>query len=174
MAIYQLGDRRPQLADDCYIATEATVIGDVSVAAGANLWPGAVLRGDVEPIEIGPASSIQDGAVLHTDPGSPLRIGRGVTVGHQATLHGCTIGDHALVGMQAVVLNNAVIGAHSLVAAGALVTENKTFPERSLILGSPAKRVRELSDEEVENLQRIAERYLERGRSYRTDLKRID
>ncbi|QEG39924.1 gamma carbonic anhydrase family protein [Roseimaritima ulvae] len=173
MAIYQLGERTPQIADDCYVPAEATVIGDVRLEPQANLWPGAVLRGDVEPIVVGPQSSIQDGSVLHTDPGCPLTIGCGVTVGHQATLHGCTIGDHSLIGMQAIVLNRAVIGKDCLVGAAALVTEGKSFPERSLIIGTPAKRVRDLTDEEVENLRHIALRYVDRAKIYREQLKLI-
>lgn len=174
MAIYQLGERIPQIAADSYVPDEATVIGDVRLEAQANLWPGAVLRGDVEPIIVGPQSSIQDGSVLHTDPGCPLTIGCGVTVGHQATLHGCTIGDHSLIGMQAIVLNRAVIGKHCLVGAAALVTEGKTFPDRSLILGTPAKRVRELTDDEAENLRQVAQRYVSRAQTYREQLRRVD
>ena len=162
MAVYKLGERVPEISAGCYVSDEATVIGDVSLGEDTNLWPGAVLRGDVEAIVVGPRCSIQDGAVLHSDPGCPLNIAAGVTVGHQATVHGCTIGEGSLIGMQAILLNRAVIGRDCLVGAGALVTEGKSFPDRSLILGAPAKRVRELTDEELENLQHVAERYVER------------
>ncbi|QDS87676.1 2,3,4,5-tetrahydropyridine-2,6-dicarboxylate N-acetyltransferase [Rosistilla ulvae] len=173
MAIYRLGDRTPELTPDCFIAEEATVIGRVAIGAEASVWPGAVLRGDIELIDIGPRSSVQDGTVMHTDPGCPLTVGEGVTIGHQATLHGCTIEDGALIGMQAIVLNRAVIGRNSLVGAGALITEGKTFPENSLILGAPAKRVRELTEDEIENLAKTAERYVCRARDYRENLVRI-
>src|SRR3546814_54380 len=135
--------------------------------------PGAVIRADNEPIVVGQGSNIQEGAVLHVDPGCPLTIGQDVTVGHQAMLHGCTIHDGALVGIQAVVLNNAVIGKNCLVGAGAVVTEGKSFPERSLILGAPAKVVRTLSDEEVANLQKSAQSYAERAAHYKTDLQAV-
>src|SRR6056297_1010153 len=171
MAIYQLGDKSPQLSASAYLPHEATVIGDVRLADDVNLWPGAVLRGDVERIDVGPGCSIQDNAVLHTDPGCPLTLGAGVTVGHQATLHGCTIGDGALIGMQAIVLNHATIGRNSLVGAGALVTEGKTFGEGLLIVGSPAKVVRELTAEEIQSMAELAQRYVERARYYREHLK---
>ncbi|QDV68249.1 putative lipopolysaccharide biosynthesis O-acetyl transferase WbbJ [Rosistilla carotiformis] len=174
MAIYRLGDRIPTLAPDCFVAQEATLIGRVAIGAEATVWPGAVLRGDIELIDIGARSSVQDGTVMHTDPGCPLTVGEGVTIGHQATLHGCTIGDGALIGMQAIVLNRAVIGRNSLVGAGALITEGKTFPENSLILGAPARWVRELTAEEIENLATTAERYVKRGRDYRENLVRLD
>jgi carbonic anhydrase/acetyltransferase-like protein (isoleucine patch superfamily) len=154
MAVYRLGDKTPQLADPVYIAEEATVIGMVTIGARASVWAGAVARGDNETIAIGADSNIQEGAVLHADPGWPLTIGARVTVGHQAMLHGCTIGDGTLVGIQAVVLNGAVIGRHCLIGAGAVVTEKKSFADRSLILGAPAKAARALSDEEVADLSR--------------------
>ena len=174
MAIYRLGDKTPQLADSAYVAEEATVIGMVSAGARASFWAGAVVRGDNETITIGADSNVQEGAVLHADPGFPLTIGERVTIGHQAMLHGCTIGDGTLVGIQAVVLNGAVIGRNCLVGAGAIVTERKSFPDRSLILGAPAKVARELSDEEVANIERAAAGYVERAPHFRDHLVRVD
>lgn len=174
MAIYALGDLAPQIDPSCFVAREATIIGNVTLGAGVNVWPGAVLRGDVEPIRVGPRTSIQDNAVLHTDPGCPLTIGSDVTVGHQATLHGCSVGDGALIGMQAIVLNRASIGDASLVGAGALVTEGKAFPSRRLILGCPAKDVRPLDEAQVEAFLAAAERYVARGALYREQLRVID
>ncbi|MBE0489981.1 MAG: gamma carbonic anhydrase family protein, partial [Halomonas sp.] len=146
MAIYQYGEHRPDLQDDVYVAETADVIGQVTLKAGASVWYQAVLRGDTDHLEVGEQSNIQDGAVLHADPGFPLRVGRGVTVGHQAMLHGCTIGDGSLIGIQAVILNGAVIGDNCLVAAGAVVKEGAEFPPNSLIVGAPAKVIRELSE----------------------------
>ncbi|MEM5428105.1 gamma carbonic anhydrase family protein [Cupriavidus oxalaticus] len=171
MTIYKLGELVPSIAGSAFVAAEATIIGRAELADDVSVWPGAVIRADNEPVTIGAGSNVQEGAVLHTDPGCPLTLGSGVTVGHQAMLHGCTVGDGALIGIQAVILNNASIGAESLVAAGALVTEGKQFPPRSLILGSPAKAVRELTDEEVKNLRANAEDYVCRSARYRTLLE---
>jgi len=173
MALYRLGDKTPQLADSVYVAEEATVIGMVTIGARSSVWAGAVARGDNETIAIGADCSIQECAVLHADPGSPLAIGARVTVGHQAMVHGCTIGDGSLIGIQAVVLNGAVIGSHCLVGAGAVVTENKSFPDRSLIIGAPAKVARSLSDDEVANLERAAASYVERAAIFRKQLVRV-
>ncbi|PLQ00186.1 gamma carbonic anhydrase family protein [Cupriavidus pauculus] len=173
MPVYQLAEHTPSLAESAFVAAEATVIGRAELADGVSVWPGAVIRADNEPIRIGAGSNVQEGAVLHTDPGYPLRIGAHVSVGHQAMLHGCTVGDGALIGIQAIVLNHANIGAESLVAAGALVTEGKAFPPRSLILGAPAKAVRELTQEEVNNLRANADDYARRAAFYKTALKRI-
>ena len=156
MPIYQLGDKHPQLAASAWVADSAQVIGDVRLEADVSIWFNTVLRGDNDPITIGSGSNIQDGSVLHTDNGVPLTIGRHVTVGHQVMLHGCTIGDESLIGIGAVVLNGAVIGRHCLVGAGALVTEGKTFPDGSLIIGSPARVVRQLTPEQIEALRRSA------------------
>ena len=139
MAIYSLGDRTPKIDPSCFVAGSASVIGSVELAADVSVWFGAVARGDVERITLGRGSNVQDGAVLHADVGKPLVIGEYVTIGHQAMLHGCTVGDGALIGIQAVVLNGAVIGRNCLVGAGAIVTENKVFPDNSLIIGAPAK-----------------------------------
>jgi carbonic anhydrase/acetyltransferase-like protein (isoleucine patch superfamily) len=173
MTCYQLGDLTPYIDESAYVANEATVIGSATLAADTSVWPGAVIRGDNEPIVVGHGSNIQEGAVLHTDPGCPLTIGKNVTVGHQAMLHGCTVHDGALIGIQAIVLNNAVIGKDSLVGAGALVTEGKVFPERSLILGTPAKVVRTLNDEEVATLAKNARTYVRRAKRFKTELKAI-
>ncbi|HEV7574541.1 MAG TPA: gamma carbonic anhydrase family protein [Caldimonas sp.] len=173
MAIYRIGAKTPQVAASAYIAAEATLVGMITVGERASVWPGAAARGDNEPIVIGDDSNVQEGAVLHADPGFPLTIGTRVTVGHQAMLHGCTIGDGSLVGIQAVVMNGAVIGRHCLVGAGAIVTEGKSFPDRSLILGVPAKVVRALGDEEVAGLERAAASYVERGAHFRSELERI-
>lgn len=173
MTIYAFEDKHPVLAASAYIAEEATVIGDVHLGEQVSIWPGAVLRGDNEPIKLGQGSNAQEGSVFHTDPGIPLTVGNNVTIGHQAMLHGCTIGDGCLIGIQAVVLNNAVIGAESLVGAGALVTEGKEFPPRSLIIGSPAKAVRTLSDEEVATLRANATNYVQRGQAFKKGLKKL-
>jgi len=170
MTRYRLGDKTPVIDDSAYVAVEATVIGDVHLAANTSVWAGAVLRGDNEPIVVGENSNIQEGSVLHTDPGCPLTLGSGVTVGHQAMLHGCTVGDGSLIGIQAVVLNRAVIGKESLVGAGAVVTEGKVFPDRSLILGAPAKVVRTLSEEDVANLRRNAQTYVDRRALFKAEL----
>jgi carbonic anhydrase/acetyltransferase-like protein (isoleucine patch superfamily) len=174
MALYRIADKTPQVAASAYIAAEATVIGLVTLGERVTVLPGAVARADNETITIGNDSNLQEGAVLYADPGFPLTLGERVTVGHQAMLHGCTIGDGSLVGIQAVVMNGAVVGRHCLVGAGAIVTEGKTFPERSLILGAPAKLARLLSDQEVAGLEHAAASYVERGASFRTSLERID
>ncbi len=174
MAIYQLGDDAPSIPESAYVASGATVIGKVTLGERASVWPGAVLRGDNEPIRIGDDTNIQEGAVLHTDPGFPLTIGDNVSIGHQAMLHGCTVGDGALIGIQAVVLNNAVIGKDCLVGAGAVVTEGKAFADRSLIVGAPARVLRELTDENVAMMRANAEDYAKRQQLYKVKLKRID
>ena len=173
MAIYQYGEHRPEIHNDVYVAETANVIGQVTLKRGASVWYQAVLRGDTDHLEVGEESNIQDGAVLHADPGFPLRVGKGVTVGHQAMLHGCTIGDGSLVGIQAVILNGAVIGENCLVAAGAVVKENAEFPANSLIVGAPARVVRELSEEAIAGLRKNAAGYVERGRLHAGQLKRI-
>ena len=174
MTIFALGDDTPQIHDSAYAADSATIIGKVVLAKDASVWPQAVLRGDNgERIEVGERSNIQDGAILHTDPGCTLSIGEDVSVGHQAMLHGCSIGSGTLIGIQAVILNGASIGKNSLVAAGAVVTERKTFPDNSLIVGAPAKVLRELSEEDILALRRNAADYVERGRRYRVQLKRL-
>ncbi|HJH23088.1 MAG TPA: gamma carbonic anhydrase family protein [Paenalcaligenes hominis] len=173
MTIYQFQNKKPTIADSAYVAPEAVVIGDVHLGQHTSVWPGAILRGDNEPIVLGDGSNAQEGAVFHTDPGYPLTVGKNVTIGHQAMLHGCTIEDNCLIGIQAVVLNGAVIGAESLVGAGALVTENKVFPPRSLILGSPAKAVRTLTEDDLTAMQKNAQTYIERGQAFKTGLVKL-
>ena len=171
MALYRIGDDAPRVAPDAWVAESATVVGRVDLAAGANVWYGAVLRGDNEWITIGERSNIQDGSVLHTDSGMPLTLGDNVTVGHQVMLHGCTVGDGSLIGIQAVVLNGAKIGRHCLVGAGALVTEGKEFPDGSMIIGSPARVVRQLTPAQIEGLRRSAQHYVENWKRYQRGLK---
>jgi len=174
MPLYRIDDRTPSVAPSAYIADAATLIGSVVVGERASFWSGASARGDNETITLGAETNVQEGAVLHADPGFPLTIGERVTIGHQAMLHGCTIGDGSLIGIQAVVMNGAVIGRNCLVGAGAIVTEGKSFPDRSLIIGAPAKLARPLRDEEVAGVERAAAGYVERGASYRAKLERID
>ena len=174
MAIYQLGDKKPVIPASCYIAESATIIGDVTLGERVSVLSGAVLRGDNEPIAIGNGSNVQDNAVLHADPGFPLKVGDNVTIGHQAMLHGCAIGDGTLIGIQAVVMNGAVIGKDCLVGAGALVPEGKIYPDRKLIVGAPAKVIRELSDEDIAKMHRAAPGYVRRQEMYKAKLKRID
>jgi carbonic anhydrase/acetyltransferase-like protein (isoleucine patch superfamily) len=174
VAIYKLGDDVPELHPSVFVAETASVIGRVTLHENASVWPSAVLRGDNEPIEIGRGSNVQEGAVLHTDLGYPLRVGADVTIGHQAMLHGCTVHEGALIGMQAVVLNGAVIGRNSLVAAGAVVTEGKVFPDNALILGAPAKVVRTLSEEEIARNRLNTANYATRREYYKAKLVRVD
>jgi carbonic anhydrase/acetyltransferase-like protein (isoleucine patch superfamily) len=170
MAVFRLGDDSPLVAPSAYIAPNATVVGKVILAENSTVWFGATLRGDNEVIRIGANSNVQDAAVLHTDPGFPLSIGDHVSIGHQAMMHGCTVGEGSLIGIQSIVLNGAVIGKGCLVGAGALITERKTFPDGCLIIGAPAKAVRELTAEERENLLKVAANYAERGVYYRAHL----
>ncbi|MCC7256818.1 MAG: gamma carbonic anhydrase family protein [Gammaproteobacteria bacterium] len=169
--IYALGEQVPQVAADAFVAASAAVIGDVHVGAGASVWFGAVLRGDVERLTIGPGTNVQDNAVLHADPGAPLEIGARVTIGHLAMLHGCHVGDDALIGIGTIVMNHAHIGARCIVGAGALVTEGKSFPDGVLIVGSPARVVRELTAEDFARVAANTQRYVERARIYRQALR---
>jgi carbonic anhydrase/acetyltransferase-like protein (isoleucine patch superfamily) len=173
MAIYQLGEQRPDIADTAWVADSAQVIGNVSMAEGASAWFGVVVRGDTERIVIGKNTNVQDGSVIHADPGFPTVLEDNVTIGHQVMLHGCTIGEGTLIGIQAVVLNGAKIGKHCLVGAGSLVTENKEFPDGSMILGSPAKVVRTLTPEQIEGLKRTALHYVENAKRYKAGLKKL-
>ncbi len=172
MALYQLDDKTPQLAESAWVADSAQVMGDVRLGEEVSIWYHCTLRGDNDPITIGAGSNIQDGCVLHTDDGVPLTIGRNVTVGHMVMLHGCTIGDESLIGIGAVVLNGAKIGKHCLVGAGALVTEGKEFPDGSMILGSPAKVVRQLTPEQIEGLRHSAQGYIANAQRHRR-LKKV-
>jgi carbonic anhydrase/acetyltransferase-like protein (isoleucine patch superfamily) len=173
MAIYQLDDLTPRLADSAWVADSAQVMGNVELAADSSVWFGVVMRGDTETIRIGKGSNIQDGSVLHADVGKPLTVGEHVTVGHKVMLHGCTIGDGSLIGIGAVVLNGAKIGKGCLVGAGALVTEGKEFPDGSMILGSPAKAVRELSPEQIHGLLMSALHYIDNARRFQKGLKKL-
>lgn len=170
--MYSLEDRAPILeGNKHFVADNTTIIGNVRLLSEASVWFNCVLRGDNDRIEIGERSNIQDGCVLHTDPGYPLIIGRGVTVGHKVMLHGCSIGDNSLIGIGSTVLNGATIGKNCLVGANALITEGKTFPDGSLILGVPAKIVRNLSDEEIASNMESAHHYVENAARYRSHLQ---
>jgi carbonic anhydrase/acetyltransferase-like protein (isoleucine patch superfamily) len=173
MPIYELNNVKPDIADSAWVADTAVLIGNVTMRANASLWFGAVARGDTAHIVIGENSNVQDNAVLHADEGTPLLIGDNVTVGHQVMLHGCTVGDGSLIGIGAIVLNNAKIGKNCLVGAGALVTEGKEFPDGSMIIGSPAKAVKELSDAQIAGLKASAAHYVEAAAQYRKSLHKI-
>jgi carbonic anhydrase/acetyltransferase-like protein (isoleucine patch superfamily) len=173
MALYELDGVVPQVADSAWVASSAQVIGNIVLGENASVWFGAVLRGDNETLIVGRDSNVQDGAVLHSDKGSPLTLGEGVTVGHQVMLHGCTVGDNSLIGIQAVVLNNARIGRNSIVGAGSVVTEGKEFPDNSLIIGAPAKVVRTLDEAATVKLRESALHYVENGRRYAKGLRKL-
>ena len=173
MALYEIDGVRPQLAEGAWAAPSADLIGDVRLGPRASIWFGAVVRADNTPIIFGEDSNFQDGAIGHSDPGAPLTIGARVTVGHQAILHGCTIEDEALVGMGARILNGAVIGPQCIVGAGALITEGKVFEPRSLIVGSPARAIRTLSEEQVAMLRISAAHYVEKAARYARHLSII-
>ena len=170
MPIYRLGEHSPQIAASSWVAPNASVIGQVALADDVSIWYGATLRADNDRIAIGRGCNVQDGSVLHTDDGILLTLGQDVSVGHQAMLHGCTIGDGTLVGIQSVVLNHARIGRQCLVGAGALITEGKEFPDGALIVGRPAKVVRMLEPAEIERLRMIAVHYVEQARRHRDQL----
>jgi carbonic anhydrase/acetyltransferase-like protein (isoleucine patch superfamily) len=170
MSIYALDRLRPRIGEGCWIAHNATVIGDVSLGRDVSIWFNVVIRGDNAPIAIGDGANIQDGSILHNDEGVPLTIGANVTVGHMTMLHGCTIGDGSLIGINAVVLNNAVVGRDCLVGANALIPEGKSIPERSLVVGSPGRVIRTLTDEEVARLRGNARHYVDNARRFRAGL----
>ena len=169
--IYSLDDVRVEFQGECFVADNATVIGNVSVGEDASIWFNVVIRGDSDLITIGQQSNIQDGAVLHTDPGFPMTLGTGVTVGHKAMLHGCTIDNYSLIGINAVVLNGAKIGKHCIIGANALVPENMEIPDGSLVVGCPAKIKRPLTDEQRQMLELQAQHYVHNGRRFRQGLK---
>ena len=173
MAVYQLDELTPHIADSAWVADNAQVVGDVHMDADSSVWFSSVVRGDTATIRIGEGTNIQDGSVLHADVGIPLTVGKHVTVGHMVQLHGCTIGDESLIGIGAVVLNGAKIGKNCLVGAGSLVTEGKEFPDGSMILGSPAKVVRELTPEQIEGLRRSAQHYVNNKNRFKAGLKKI-
>ena len=173
MAIYQLNNRVPVIHPTVWVADSAHIIGQVFLEQDSSVWFGVVIRADTEVIKVGRGSNIQDNSVLHADAGKPLTVGDNVTVGRQAMLHGCSIGEGSLVGIKAVVLNSAKIGKNCLVGAGALITEGKEFPDGSLILGSPAKVIMTLSSEQIEGLKIIAQQYVNNAKRYQTELKKL-
>lgn len=173
MALYELDGVSPEVADSAWVADSAQVIGRVALAPDVSVWFGTVIRGDTECISIGRGSNIQDACVLHADMGKPLTVGEDVTVGHQVVLHGCTVGEGSLIGIGAVVLNGARIGRNCLVGAGSLVTEGKEFADGSMIMGSPAKVVRELSPEQMKGLVASARMYVHNARRFQAGLKKL-
>jgi len=173
MAIYELDKIAPRIADSAWVADSAQVMGDVELADDVSIWFGTVVRGDTETIHIGRGSNIQDGSVLHADVGKPLHVGENVTVGHKVMLHGCTIGDGSLIGIGAIVLNGAKIGKGCLVGAGSLVTEGKEFPDGSMIMGSPAKVVRDLTPEQKQGLLNSAKHYIENAQRFKAGLHKV-
>jgi carbonic anhydrase/acetyltransferase-like protein (isoleucine patch superfamily) len=174
MALYALDGVAPRVAEGAWVADSAQVMGNVELGEDVSIWFGSVIRGDTEVIRIGRGSNIQDGSVLHADIGKPLDVGENVTVGHKVMLHGCTIGDGSLIGIGAIVLNGARIGKGCIVGAGALVTEGKEFPDGSMIIGSPAKAVRELTAEQQQGLIGSARHYIENAARFRAGLTKID
>ena len=172
MAVYSLGERRVEVQGaDWYIADSATVLGSVLIEDKASIWFNVVIRGDSDLITIGEGSNVQDSSMLHTDAGIKLTLGRGVSIGHMAMLHGCSIGECSLVGINSVILNHAVIGKHSLIGAGTLIPEGKIIPDGVLVLGTPGKVVRDLSQAEIANLQSIADGYMRRAKLYKQQLQ---
>lgn len=171
--LYALGERRPEVAEGVFIAPTASIIGRVSIGPDASVWFGAVIRGDVDSISIGGGTNVQDGTVIHCDEGFPTTIGREVTIGHSCIIHGCTIGDNTLVGMGSTILNGARIGENCLIGAGSLITEGKEFPPGSVIMGRPAKVVREVGEAELAMLRRGSENYRRNSQRYKSELAQI-
>lgn len=174
MPVYAFEEWQPTVSPSTWVAPSAQLIGQVQLEAESSVWFNAVLRADMDLIRIGPRSNVQDGAVLHTDTGLQLLIGQEVVVGHQAMLHGCTVGNNTLIGIQAVVMNGARIGANSILAAGSLVPEGKSYPDGVLLMGSPAKVVRELDDTALAFLQKAAGNYVRYAARHRQSLRRLD
>ena len=168
--IYELGERKVELGQGAFVADSARVIGSVVIGDEASIWFGAVVRGDTDFIRIGAQSNVQDGAVLHTDPGIELVLGRGVTVGHQATVHGCEVGDYSLIGINAVVMNHAKIGKYCIIGANALVTEGKAIPDYSVVMGSPGKIVKTLDENQAKALELSAAGYVAKAAKYLKEL----
>ena len=164
--IYDFENKSLKSEGKNWIASNAIIIGDIVIKNDASIWFNVVLRGDIEKIEVGEGSNIQDGSVLHTDPGYPLIIGKGVTVGHMVMLHGCTIGDDTLIGIGSTILNNAKIGKNCIIGANTLITENKNIPDNSLVLGSPGKVVRQVTDKEIIHIKQNAKEYIENWKKY--------
>ncbi len=171
--MYKLGDKQPKLSSNYYVAPGAAVIGDVRFGEDVSIWFNAVVRGDNDFIELGDGTNIQDGSVLHVDKGYPISLGKRVTIGHKVMLHGCTIGDGTLIGMNAVVLNGAVVGSHCLIGANALVTEGMSVPDGSLVLGSPGKVVKQLDDKALDLIEAGAQHYIDKIEMYRDTLSRL-
>ena len=163
---YDLKDKKPKNSGENWIVPNATIIGDVILEKNSSIWFNAVLRGDVENILIGEGSNVQDGSVLHTDPGYPLKVGKNVTIGHMVMLHGCTIGNNSLIGIGAVILNNAKIGNNCIIGAKALITENKDIPDNSLVVGSPGKIIRQVSEEEKKDILKNTKHYQDNWKKY--------
>ena len=163
---YDLEDKKPKNSGENWVAPNATIIGDVTLEKNSSVWFNAVIRGDNENIHVGEGSNVQDGSVLHTDPGCPLRIGKDVTIGHIVMLHGCTIGDNSLIGIGAVILNNAKIGKNCIVGAKALITENKEIPDNSLVVGAPGRVVRKLTNDEIGKITENAKHYQDNWKRY--------
>ena len=172
MAIFSLDGKSPTFADEAstWIAPDASVIGDIVIGKDVGIWFGAALRGDTETITIGDGTNVQEHTIMHTDPGFPLTIGADCTIGHRALLHGCTIGSNSLIGMGAIILNGATVGDNCLVGAGALITEGKTFPDGSLVVGSPAKAIRQLDEQAIARLKLSAKHYIANQRRFRAGL----
>ena len=164
--VYDLEDKKPKNSGENWVAPNATIIGDVTLEKNSSVWFNAVIRGDNENIHVGEGSNVQDGSVLHTDPGCPLRIGKDVTIGHIVMLHGCTIGDNSLIGIGAVILNNAKIGKNCIIGAKALITENKEIPDNSLVVGAPGRVVRKLTDVEIGKITENAKHYQDNWKRY--------
>ncbi|WP_299417087.1 gamma carbonic anhydrase family protein [uncultured Sulfitobacter sp.] len=173
MTIYALADITPQIDPTAWVAPDANVIGNVTLAQNSSVWFGCTLRGDNELISVGAGSNVQENSVFHTDPGCPLTIGENCTIGHKVMLHGCTIGDNSLIGMGATVLNGAKIGKNCLIGAGALITENKVIPDGSLVMGAPGKVVRTLDDKAIEGLRMSAMHYQQNAARFAADLKPV-
>lgn len=173
MTVYALDDATPQLAEDVWVADTAAVAGNVVMEEGSSVWFGTVIRGDNETITIGARSNIQDNAVLHSDPGSPLTIGEGVTVGHQAMLHGCTIGDNTLVGIGATILNGTKIGKNCLIGAHALITENKVIPDNSVVMGAPGRVIKQVPEAQEAMLMASADYYVKNAQRFKNGLKAV-
>lgn len=173
MTLYMLEDHAPHLSEDVWVASDANVIGQVTLGARCSVWFGATLRGDNEKITLGEGCNVQENVVIHTDPGFSVQVGDGCTIGHKALLHGCTVAENVLIGMGATVLNGARIGRNCLIGAGALVTEGKDIPEGSLVVGAPGRVVRALSEEEIDRLRAAAVEYQRKARRYRNGLRQI-
>lgn len=173
MPLYRIGDKSPQLAQPCWIAPNAVLVGDVHVGELSSVWWNCVLRADTESIRLGARVNVQDGCVLHADPGSPLTLEDNVSVGHMVMLHGCTVGAGSLVGIKSVILNDTVIGRDCLIGANALISEGKTIPDRSVVMGSPGRIIRTLNDRDVERLRRVAAHYVKNWQRYSESMELI-